>query len=156
MVKVESATLNPSDILFMRGLYNIKLNYPYTPGWEGAGTVVLADPSNPSAQALLGKRVAFMKSFEQGTYQHGGSFAEYCVTNTNQCFPVSDDLSFDEVASFVVNPMTAVSMIERVKQLKSKCVIITAACSQIGRMLVKLSLKNGIIPLCTVRRSEQA
>ena len=40
LVKVEAATLNPSDILFMRGLYNIKLNYPYTPGWEGAGTVI--------------------------------------------------------------------------------------------------------------------
>ena len=40
LIKVESATLNPSDILFMRGLYNIKLNYPYTPGWEGSGTVV--------------------------------------------------------------------------------------------------------------------
>jgi NADPH:quinone reductase len=41
-VKVESATLNPSDILFMRGKYNVKLNYPYTPGWEGSGVVVAA------------------------------------------------------------------------------------------------------------------
>ena len=40
LVKVEAATLNPSDILFMRGLYNIKLSYPYTPGWEGSGVVV--------------------------------------------------------------------------------------------------------------------
>ena len=42
LVKVESATLNPSDILFMRGKYNVKLNYPYTPGWEGSGVVVAA------------------------------------------------------------------------------------------------------------------
>ena len=56
-----------------------------------------------------------MKSFEYGTYNFGGSYAEYCVTNANQVFPVSDDLSFDDVASFVVNPMTAVCMVERIK-----------------------------------------
>lgn len=82
LVKVEAATLNPSDILFMRGLYNIKLHYPYTPGWEGAGTVVLAgEGSSPATKALVGKRVAFMKSFEFGAYKEGGSYAEYCVTN---------------------------------------------------------------------------
>jgi len=42
LIKVEAATLNPSDILFMRGLYNVKLDYPYTPGWEGSGVVVQA------------------------------------------------------------------------------------------------------------------
>jgi NADPH:quinone reductase-like Zn-dependent oxidoreductase len=24
----------------MRGKYNIKLNYPYTPGWEGSGVII--------------------------------------------------------------------------------------------------------------------
>jgi len=153
LVKVEAATLNPSDILFMRGLYNIKLNYPYTPGWEGAGTVVKLGEG--VSQDLLGKKVAFMKSFEFGTYKDGGSYAEYCVTNASQVFPVSGDLHFDDLASFVVNPMTAVCMIERVKQLKSKCVIITAAASQIGRMLIKLCHINKITPICTVRRAEQ-
>lgn len=47
LVKVESATLNPSDILFMRGLYNIKLPKPYTPGWEGSGTVVMLGEGAP-------------------------------------------------------------------------------------------------------------
>lgn len=70
-----------------------------------------------------------MKSFEFGMYNDGGSYAEYCVTNAAQVFPISGDLDFDDIASFVVNPMTAVCMIERIKQLKSKCVIITAAAS---------------------------
>ena len=80
LIKVEAATLNPSDILFMQGKYNVKLNYPYTPGWEGSGVVVSAGEGS-HAQSLVGKRVAFMKSFEVGTYQYGGSFAEYCVTS---------------------------------------------------------------------------
>jgi NADPH:quinone reductase-like Zn-dependent oxidoreductase len=96
LIKVEAATLNPSDILFMRGMYNVKLHYPYTPGWEGSGTVVMAgEGSSAATQALIGKRVAFMKSFEFGTYKDGGSFAEYCVTNGSQVFTVSDEMTFD-------------------------------------------------------------
>lgn len=61
LVRVEAATLNPSDILFMRGLYNVKLTYPYTPGWEGSGTVVKSG-GGALADALFGKRVAFFKA----------------------------------------------------------------------------------------------
>mmetsp|Transcript_51511 Transcript_51511/g.70752 ORF Transcript_51511/g.70752 Transcript_51511/m.70752 type:complete len:88 (-) Transcript_51511:573-836(-) len=60
LIKVDSCALNPSDILFMRNKYNIKLKYPYTPGWEGAGTVVQVG-TGFALQALLGKRVAFNK-----------------------------------------------------------------------------------------------
>ena len=41
LIKVEAAALNPSDILFMRGLYTgMRPVYPYTPGWEGSGTII--------------------------------------------------------------------------------------------------------------------
>ncbi len=60
LIKVDSAALNPSDILFMKGLYNIKLKYPFTPGWEGSGTVVEVGPGLLSSY-FQGKRVAFNK-----------------------------------------------------------------------------------------------
>jgi NADPH:quinone reductase-like Zn-dependent oxidoreductase len=40
LIKVDAATLNPSDMYFMRGMYAVKHAYPFTPGWEGAGTVI--------------------------------------------------------------------------------------------------------------------
>ncbi len=52
LIKVEAAGLNPSDILFMRGLYNIKLTYPYTPGWEGSGIVV--DGGDEESKKMIG------------------------------------------------------------------------------------------------------
>lgn len=52
--------LNPSDILFMRGKYNVKIPVPFTPGWEGSGVVIKAGPGM-MAQWLVGKRVAFNK-----------------------------------------------------------------------------------------------
>jgi len=51
----------------MKGKYNIRLNYPYTPGWEGSGTVVQVG-AGFALQALLGKRVAFTKQFETQDY----------------------------------------------------------------------------------------
>lgn len=47
-------------------------------------------------------------------------------------------------------------MVERLVQLGAKSVIITAAASQIGRMIIKLCKMEGITPICTVRRQEQA
>lgn len=64
---------------------------------------------------MIGKRVAFMKSGEIGTYKIGGAFADYCVTDARYCFPISDDLSFEDAASLIVNPLTAVCMVERIK-----------------------------------------
>ena len=97
-----------------------------------------------------------MKKFELATYHRGGSFAEYCVTDYKSCIPLADDISLEQAASFYVNPLTAIGMVDRMIQLNAKACIITAAASQIGRMLIKLCQMKGITPICTVRRPEQA
>jgi NADPH:quinone reductase-like Zn-dependent oxidoreductase len=70
-----------------------------------------------------------MKGNEIQNYKLGGSYAEYCLTDALSCIPITDEFSFEEAASFFVNPLTAICMVDRIKLLKSKCVIITAACS---------------------------
>jgi NADPH:quinone reductase-like Zn-dependent oxidoreductase len=40
LVRMEAAPCNPSDLLFLQGLYGVKKPLPTVPGWEGAGTVV--------------------------------------------------------------------------------------------------------------------
>ena len=139
----------------MKGKYTgIKLNYPYTPGWEGSGTVVKAGPGMLS-QWLVGKRVAFMKAGELPPgYKLGGAMAEYCVTDLKSVIPIGDDLNFEEASSHFVNPLTALGMVDRLKELKTKNVIITAAASQLSRMVIKLCKMEGITPICTVRREE--
>ena len=157
LIKVHSAPINPSDILFMKGKYTgIKLKYPYTPGWEGSGTVVEVGPGMLSAY-FAGKRVAFMKGSEPPpTYNLGGSMAEYIVTDIKSVIPLGDDLTLEEGSSHFVNPLTALGMVDRLKQLKVKAVIITAAASQLCRMIIKLCKTAGITPICTVRKVDQA
>lgn len=129
LIKVEAAVLNPSDILFMRGKYNVKLSYPFTPGWEGSGVIVAVGKSLKDAN-LIGMKVGFMKQQEMPTeYTLGGAMAEYAITKANQVIPIPKEIGFEAAACMFVNPLTAYCMVERVKDLGSKCCIVTAAAS---------------------------
>lgn len=110
----------------MRGLYNIKLTYPFTPGWEGSGTVVSVG-SGILASYFKDKRVCFNKQFELGTYKFGGAFAEYCVTDVRSVIPLNDNLSLEQGAALFVNPLTALALVDRLVELRVKSVLITAA-----------------------------
>jgi len=55
--------------------------------------------------------------------------ADYIIVDTNNIIPLSDEYSFEEGATFFVNPLTALCMVERVKKLGSKVCIVTAAAS---------------------------
>jgi NADPH2:quinone reductase len=69
--------------------------------------------------------------------------------------PLRDETTLEQGVALFVNPLSALCMIERIKTLNAKAVIITAAASQLGRMLIKLAVKEGITPICVVRRQEQ-
>src|ERR1700730_11624269 len=56
LVRVHASPVNPSDDMFIRGLYAFKKPLPTVPGFEGSGTVVAGD--GVMAQLLKGRRVA--------------------------------------------------------------------------------------------------
>ena len=80
--------------------------------------------------------------------------AEYICTDLKSMITLSDDSDIEVASSSFVNPLSALGMIDRLKELGSKATIITAAASQLGRMLIKLCNQEGIIPICTVRRAK--
>ena len=156
LIKVDSAALNPSDVLFMQGASGRVPSENYTPGWEGSG-VVEEVGSGLATQWLQGKRVAFMKATEPaGQYNIGGAFAEYAITNVKQVIPLDDSASLESGATYFVNPLTAVGMVKRAKELGATALILTAGASQLGRMIVRIAPTYGITPIPTVRRAEQA
>jgi len=58
LIKVDCAVLNPSDVLFMTGRTMQPREFPFTPGWEGAGTIVEVG-KNHEDKNLVGQRVGF-------------------------------------------------------------------------------------------------
>lgn len=149
LVKIQAAPCNPSDLLFLQGHYGIKKPLPAVPGWEGAGTVV-ATGGGLKARWLKGKRVAC-----GGQGEGDGTWAEYYVADANACIPLKDNVDFDQGATLIINPLTAVGMVEKAKMGGHRAIIQTAAASQLGRMVLRLTLDANIPTIHIVRRQRQ-
>jgi len=56
-------------------------------------------------------------------YTKGGSYAEYCVTNATNCITLDDNVSFEQGANGVINPLTALGLLDLVQEKKALAVI---------------------------------
>ncbi|MCS7209037.1 MAG: zinc-binding dehydrogenase [Fimbriimonadales bacterium] len=150
LVKMTAAPINPSDLMFLKGLYGILKPLPVVPGWEGAGRVV-ATGDDWLSRMLLGKRVACA-----APNQRDGTWAEYMLTAATRCVPLSDSVSDEQGAMLIVNPLTAWALMDITRQGGHSAFVQTAAASALGRMLLRLSQHFGIEGIHLVRREEQA
>ena len=115
-------------------------------GNEGAG-VVIRTGSSDAAKALMGKTVAMIG---------GAMYAQYRVLQVDECLPLPDGTTPAEGASCFVNPLTALGMTETMRREGHKALVHTAAASNLGQMLNKICLKDGIPLVNIVRSKEQA
>lgn len=114
-------------------------------GNEGAGTVIEAG-SDPVAQSLLGKTVAI----------YGGAmYAEFRTMKASQCLLLPPGTTPAEGASCFVNPLTVLGMVETMRMEGHTALVHTAAASNLGQMLNRLCIKDGIGLVNVVRRPEQ-
>ncbi len=113
-------------------------------GNEGAGVVV---KTGADAQKLQGKTVAVLG---------GGMYAQYRVAKAAACLVLPEGTTPAEGASCFVNPLTALSMTETMRRENHKALVHTAAASNLGQMLNKICLKDGIALVNIVRNAEQA
>ncbi len=149
LIRVEAAPCNPSDLLFLQGKYGVRKSLPAVPGWEGAGTVV-ATGGGPFAWWLKGKRVAFA-----GQSDSDGSWAEYTVADAKACIVLDRHVDIQQGATLIINPLTAIGMIEQAVSEGHHALIQNAACSQVGRMMQALAKEKRLPLINIVRREEQ-
>jgi len=112
-------------------------------GNEGAGEVVKA---GANAQNLLGKTVAIFG---------GAMYAQYRTLKAQDCLPLPAGTSAAEGASCFVNPLTALGMTETMRREGHTALVHTAAASNLGQMLNRICLKDGIPLVNIVRSAEQ-
>ncbi len=174
LVKVEATPINPSDLGLLLGPADLstakasgsgaaikvtarvseqslpflaaRLDQSMPVGNEGAGTVVKAG-SSEAAQALLGKTVSMV----------GGSmYSQYRLLKAIECQPLPAGTTAAEGASWFVNPLTALGMTETMKREGHKALVHTAAASNLGQMLNKICIEDGIGLVNVVRNAAQA
>ena len=174
VVRIDAAPMNPSDLGLLFGAADMatakasgtadhpvvkasvperampamaaRLDASMPVGNEGAGTVVQAG-SSPAAQALLGKTVGVIG---------GAMYSQYRAVSVAQCLLLPEGTTAAEGASWFVNPLTSLSMVETMRREGHTALVHTAAASNLGQMLNKICLKDGIGLVNIVRKPEQA
>jgi NADPH:quinone reductase-like Zn-dependent oxidoreductase len=173
LVRVEAAPLNPSDLALLLALADpgtaetedgpdgtvltaavpeammpslrARLGRSMPVGNEGAGVVVAAGETS-EAQALLGRRVGFPGE---------GTYGEHALTAAQVCLPLPEGVTAAQGAASFVNPFTALGMVETMRREGHTALVHTAAASNLGQMLNRVCLADGIELVNVVRRPEQ-
>ncbi len=112
-------------------------------GNEGAGTVVAAGSSD-AARALVGRTVSLVG---------GGLYRTHARATAGRVVPLPDGAPAVEGASLFVNPMTVQGFLNTMRAEGHASLIHTAAASNLGQMLAKLCLREGV-PLVAIVRSD--
>jgi NADPH:quinone reductase-like Zn-dependent oxidoreductase len=167
LVKMEAAPINPSDLAILTSGADFE-TAEYSPGKvvatmpepflsgqkarhgqrlpagnEGAGTVIATGDSD-MARALMGQRVACVP---------GHAFSQYAIADATMCLPLGDH-SCEAGASSFVNPMTALGFVETAKMEGHAAIVHLAAASNLGQMLNRICIEDGIRLVNIVRRPE--
>ncbi|MCB1690852.1 MAG: zinc-binding dehydrogenase [Halioglobus sp.] len=173
VVRIEAAPINPSDLGVMfsladmttagqsgsadrpvisagvppkfMGAVKARVGKAIPVGNEGAGTVVAAG-SSPAAQSLMGKTVAVIG---------GGTYRQYLRANVQSCLELAPGTTATEGASSFVNPLTALAMVETMRAEGHKAIVHAAAASNLGQMLNRICIADGIDLVNIVRKPEQ-
>ena len=173
LVRVEASPINPSDLGVLiagadmstatvagtperpsvtallpsgaLGGLSARVDKPLPVGNEGAGTVVAAG-SSPAAQALVGKTVGMAG---------GAMYSQYRAVDASACLVLPDGTTAKDGASSFVNPLTALGMLETMRREGHSALVHTAAASNLGQMLVKLCIRDGVPLVNIVRKPDQ-
>ena len=173
VVRVEASPLNPSDLGLLLGAADMKtakasgtrarpvvtaavpeqlmrtmagrVDQSMPVGNEGAGVVVKTGASK-EAQALLNKTVALLG---------GAMYAQYRTIKVAQCLLLPQGTKPSEGASCFVNPLTSLGMVETMRRENHTALVHTAAASNLGQMLNRISIKDGVTLVNIVRKQEQ-
>ena len=143
LVKVLARNINPSDIMFVQGLYGITPQLPSSAGFEAVGIV---EESDDAGVLAVGTRVIFTTV---------GTWKEYICLAAKGVIPVPAGMSDEVACQAFVNPFTAYGMIETSGLQAGDHLLITAGASAWGKLVVQMAAKKGILVACTVRREEQ-
>src|SRR6516225_1656208 len=149
-VRMRASPVNPSDLLVVRGVYGRLPKLPATPGFEGVGVIEAVGSGWLAKLRGLrpGRRVAVLNGA-------GGNWQESVVIPAKQAVPVPDDLPDEQVASFFVNPATALVMTQNVLRVPAGAWLLqNAAGSALGRMVIRLGKHARFRTINVVRRRE--
>lgn len=142
-IKVSACNINPSDIMFVQGMYGITPQLPAVGGFEACGVI---DAVGSNVRYSEGQRVIFSAL---------GVWQEYVVVEAKGLIPTPENMTDEVACQAFVNPFTAHAMLAEAQLSERDWLLITAGASAFGKFVIQLCAQRGIKTICTVRRDEQ-
>ena len=148
-VRVLAVPINPSDLLQISGNYGVEPMLPSTPGKEGIGRVL--EISSEVKHLKVGQLVLLAGG-------RNGTWRNEIVAPGSEFLPLPDmgpldsDM-IDQLSMTVVNPLTALLMLNTFVDLQEgQWIIQSASNSAVGGYVIQLAKQRGIKTINVVRR----
>ena len=139
-IRNHAAALNFFDILQVRGKYQVKPPFPFTPGAEVAGVVDAVGSGVTSVKE--GDRVMAIP--------RGGAFAEYSLAPEASTFAMPVAMSFEEAASMPIVYQTGLfAMTHRYQMRKGEWLLVHAGASGVGMAAIQIGKALGARVIAT-------
>lgn len=146
-VALGGAGLNFADILMISGLYQVKPDLPFVPGFEGAGRVTEVGPEVDSVKA--GDRVMVFAGM--------GCYAETVITDASRSAPTPANLSDIEAAAFMTAYGTSYhALVDRGALADGETVVVLGAAGGVGIAAVKIAKQLGAKVAAAVSSDKKA
>lgn len=142
-VQIKARNINPPDLLFIQGRYGITSQLPSSAGFEASGIISKSDAEGKLPE---GTRVMFSTL---------GTWREYLAVPASQVIPIPEGMSFEVACQAFVNPITAVTMVQRAEMKEGDWLLITAGASAVGKFAIQVAKAKGIKVACTVGHDAQ-
>jgi NADPH2:quinone reductase len=145
LVRLEATGVNFIDIYQREGLYPMPM--PFTPGREGAGTVVAV--GSEVTEVAVGDRVV-SESFS-------GSYAEFAVVRADRLVRLTDRVDTQTAAAAMLQGLTAHYLVTSTYPLKpGDTCLVHAAAGGVGLQLCQMAACRGATVLATTSTDAKA
>jgi len=141
-LQVAACGLNFADLLMMRGTYQEKVQPPYTPGMEFAGTV----------DAVGASVTGFRKGDRVAAFAGQGGLAEYALCKAESCVKMPDAMPFTDAAAFLVAYGTShLALAHRARLRPGETLVVLGAAGGVGLTAVEIGARMGARVIAVAR-----
>ncbi len=145
-LRVRAAGVNFPDILMVQGQYQVKPPFPFIAGAECAGDII--DVGEGVKHLKVGMRVAALPGV--------GCFAEEAVVPAEICVPISDKMSYEEAAGFVMVYATSYHALKDRADIKAgETMLVLGAAGGVGLTAVELGKHMGLNVIAAASTQEK-
>jgi len=149
-VRVEAAALNFFDALLIGGTYQMKPEFPFTPGGEVAGTIVSAPPGSGLNEGQRVMAQAMMDKVGRGGY------AEFVDTIPQLAHPIPDTMSMEDAAAFYIVYQTGWFGLHRRAHLQpGEVLLVHGGAGGTGTAAIQLGKAAGATVIATAGSDEK-